>query len=221
MRRYQQVLSLAPGEQVAGLFQDGVLPSDVDDRLQHCWSDLPGLLEHTDDLGGFQFIEVRSTLPDELLMYADKMSMAHGLEVRVPYLDKEIVEYAERLPATFKVRAGKQKWLHRRVSERYLPASILRRKKRGFAVNVVDQWFRGSLEGSMDAMLGDENSLMYSILQPKKVRRLMAEHKSGASDHHKSLFSLVMFEQWLRAQVAEIERGGKDGADSGKPPKDR
>jgi len=60
----------------------------------------------TDELGGLQFLEVRSTLPDELLMYADKLSMAHGLELRVPFVDKEIVEYVERLPASFKVRNG-------------------------------------------------------------------------------------------------------------------
>ena len=74
------------------------------------------LIEHTDELGGLQFLELRSTLPDELLMYADKMSMAHGLEVRVPYLDREVVEFVERLPARFKVRCGSQKWLHRRCA---------------------------------------------------------------------------------------------------------
>ena len=66
-------------------------------------------MSETDELGGFQFLELRSTLPDELLMFGDKLSMAHGLEVRVPYLDKEIVEYVERLPANFKVRNGSRK----------------------------------------------------------------------------------------------------------------
>ena len=79
-------------------------------------------MSETDELGGFQFLELRSTLPDELLMFADKLSMAHGLEVRVPYLDKEIVEYVERLPASFKVQYGTQKWLHRQVCQGLLPA---------------------------------------------------------------------------------------------------
>src|SRR2546422_1196083 len=98
-------------------------------------------MEQTDELGGMQFLEIRSTLPDELLMYTDKLSMAHSLEVRVPYLDKEIVEYVERLGASFKIRRGSQKWIHRQVCQSFLPASILNRKKRGFAVNVVDSWF--------------------------------------------------------------------------------
>src|SRR3989442_11089417 len=102
-------------------------------------------MEQTDELGGMQFLEIRSTLPDELLMYGDKLSMAHSLEVRVPYLDKEVVEYVERLNASFKVRAGRRKWLHRNVCESFLPRQIVARKKRGFAVNVVDDWLKNTL----------------------------------------------------------------------------
>ena len=88
-------------------------------------------------------------------MYADKLSMAHSLEVRVPYLDKEIVEYVERLPANLKVRNGSRKWLHRQVCQELLPAAILKRKKRGFAVNVVDDWFRGATGRKMEEVLLD------------------------------------------------------------------
>src|SRR5207302_8407842 len=97
MRRYQNVLSLLPGEQVEGLFQDGLLAPNSGDTILNCWEELADLMGSTDELGGLQFLEVRSTLPDELLMYADKLSMAHGLELRVPFVDKEIVEYVERL----------------------------------------------------------------------------------------------------------------------------
>src|SRR5260370_3593180 len=155
MKRYQNVLSLLPGDNIDALFQHGLLGPAAGDRILECWRDLAPLMTETDELGGFQFVEVRSTLPDELLMYADKLSMAHGLEVRVPYLDKEIVEYAERLPANFKVRNGSQKWLHRRVCQALLPATILKRKKRGFAVNVVDDWFRDTTSKKMEEILLD------------------------------------------------------------------
>ena len=85
---------------IDSLFQDGIIPPDTDDKILDCWQDLPSLMEQTDELGGFQFMELRSTLPDELLMYADKLSMAHSLEVRVPFLDKEIVELARDCPPT-------------------------------------------------------------------------------------------------------------------------
>jgi len=200
MRRYQQVLSLLPGEQVEGLFQDGVLAPNSGDTILDCWSELTGLMSETDELGGLQFLEVRSTLPDELLMYADKLSMAHGLELRVPFVDKEIVEYVERLPANLKVRNGARKWLHRQVCSNFLPSSILRRPKRGFASNVVDDWFRSAIDNRMADTLRDPESKIYRYLRTSSVRELFDLHVSGRQDNHKILFSLVLFEEWFRAQ---------------------
>ena len=209
MRRYQNVLSLLPGPEINALFQDGLLPPSIDNEILECWKDLTPLMTETDELGGFQFLEMRSTLPDELLMYADKLSMAHGLEARVPYLDKEIVEYVERLPARFKVHAGKRKWLHRKVCEDFLPQTILQRKKRGFAVNITDDWFRGMLNSRMEEMLMDSGSYLYRYLRPFAVQDLLRRHQSGQGDYHKVLFSLVVFEAWLRVQssaAGSVER---------------
>jgi asparagine synthase (glutamine-hydrolysing) len=200
MKRYQYVLSLLPGDKIDGLFQDGMLGPNAGDQILECWQELAALSTETDELGGFQFLELRSTLPDELLMYADKLSMAHSLEVRVPYLDKEIVEYVERLSANFKVRNGSRKWLHRQVCQAFLPATILRRKKRGFAVNVVDDWFRGALGNKMEDILMDSESEIYQYLRPSAVREMFKQHQSGQNDNHKVLFSLVVFEEWLRVR---------------------
>ena len=197
MHRYQNVLSLLPEGQVEGLFQDGLLEPDSGDTILECWERFGDLMESTDELGGLQFLEVRSTLPDELLMYADKLSMAHGLELRVPFVDKEIVEYVERLPANFKVRNGTRKWLHRQVAG-VLPGSILKRPKRGFAVNVVDDWFQGAIGNKMADTLRDRSSKIYQYLRPAAVGALFDDHVSGRNDNHKILFSLVLFEEWLR-----------------------
>src|SRR5437868_1622217 len=198
MKRYQDVFSLAPADTIDGLFRGDILPNQNGHALVDYWHDLIPQMAHTDELGGFQLLEIRSSLPDELLMYADKLSMAHSLEVRVPYLDRTVVEYVQRLGAGFKVRNGSRKWLHRRVCERYLPSRILKRKKRGFAVNVVDDWFHSSLTSELQEVLLDESSLMFGLLNPKPVRRLLEGHKSGRQDNHKLLFSLVMVEQCLR-----------------------
>jgi asparagine synthase (glutamine-hydrolysing) len=198
MKRYQDVFSLAPGRIIDGLFRDDILSNRNGHELVNYWHDLIPQMAHTDELGGFQLLEIRSSLPDELLMYADKLSMAHSLEVRVPYLDRTVVEYVQRLGAGFKVRNGSRKWLHRRVCERYLPSHILKRKKRGFAVNVVDEWFRSSLDGDLSELLRDENSLMFDLLEPEPIRQLLKAHQAGRHDNHKLLFSLVMLEQWLR-----------------------
>jgi asparagine synthase (glutamine-hydrolysing) len=188
-----------PGDAVDSLFQRDLLPEGAGDSIVDLWAGLEHEMQETDELGGFQVLEVRSSLPDELLMFSDKLSMAHGLEVRVPYLDKEVIEYAQRLPASFKVRLGQRKWLHRRVCEQFLPREILRRKKRGFAVNVVDQWFRDSLTKGLGECLVDGGSLMYRFLEPRVVRRMLDEHRVGRHDNHKVLFSLIVFEQWLRS----------------------
>ncbi len=198
MRRYQNVLSILPGATIDGLFQDGVVPADAGDKILDCWEDLSELMTETDDLGGFQYLEARSTLPDELLMYADKLSMAHSLELRVPYLDKEIVQFAERLPAQFKVRGRSQKWLHRQVCQSYLPSVVVNRPKRGFAGNVVDDWFRGAMDSKMADTFMDGQSHMYQYLSPKAVQALFQDHSSGRSDNHKILFSLIVFEEWLK-----------------------
>jgi asparagine synthase (glutamine-hydrolysing) len=155
-------------------------------------------LERTDELGGFQLLEIRSSLPDELLMYSDKLSMAHNLEVRVPYLDRSVVEFVQRLRANQKIRYGVRKWLHRRVCYKKLPASILFRKKRGFSVNVVDDWFNLRANGKLTEMLLDNSSLMFEQLRPEPVRKLLEDHRARRQNNHKLLFSLVMFEQWLR-----------------------
>jgi len=198
LARYQAVFSLLPAGRVDGLFKDGLIQPGVGDKVLDYWSELSDLMKATDELGGLQFVELRSSLPDELLIYGDKLSMAHGLEVRVPYLDKEIVEYVERLSASFKIRYAVQKWLHRRVCRKYMPAYILRRKKRGFAVNVVDQWFQKSISEKFDSYLKDSESLMYNMLQPAAVQALLKEHKSGSNDNYKILFSLIVLEEWLR-----------------------
>jgi asparagine synthase (glutamine-hydrolysing) len=210
LQRYQQVFSLAPATQIDGLFRDGFSHAKLDCSLVDAWRELMPQMEHSDELGGFQLLELRSSLPDELLMYTDKLSMAHGLEIRVPYLDRTVVEFAQRLNASYKIRRGTGKWLHRKVCQRFLDPRILRRKKRGFAVNVVDGWLQSSLQSKLPEMLLDQSSLMFELLEPQAVRRVLEDHKSGKEDNYKLLFSLVMFEQWLRgnrsdkAQLASV-----------------
>lgn len=208
MRRYQHVFSLLPGGEIDSLFQDGMIGEHTGDSILDCWADFSGLTSEMDDLGAFQFVELRSSLPDELLMYADKLSMAHGLEARVPYLDKEIVEFSEKLSANFKVRNGSRKWLHRRVCRSLLPQEILKRKKRGFAVNVVDDWFRGTMSRKMKETLLDSESHIYRYLRPAAVQSILVRHSSGQSDNHKILFSIVVLEEWLRIHSAPELRAG-------------
>lgn len=210
MGRYQQVFSIVDAMAIRDLFRNDALPQ-TSDGFPELWEELAGMMHHTDELGGLQFLEVRSALPDELLLYADKISMAHSLELRVPYLDVEVVEYAERLSASFKVRNGTTKWLHRRVAGRLLPDEIIKRKKRGFASNVVDDWFRTSLSNDMERVFRDSQSLIFGYLRYETVHHFWAQHKSGREDNHKILFSLIMLEHLLR----KYEAGGRKASRTG------
>jgi asparagine synthase (glutamine-hydrolysing) len=194
------VFSLAPLSGIDALFRRDVLPSRNGRATVGYWRELEPQMRHLDELGGFQLLELRSSLPDELLMFGDKISMAHSLEVRVPYLDRTVVEFAQRLGAGSMIRNGERKWIHRRVCRAYLPPQILKRKKRGFAVNVVDGWFNATLQGVLPEMLLSKDSLMFDLLEPGPVKALLDNHRSGREDNHKVLFSLVMLEQWLRLQ---------------------
>ena len=174
------------------------------------WTELLPHMAHVDDVSGFQLLEVRSSLPDELLMFGDKLSMAHGLEARVPYLDRTVFEFAQRLGTSLKIRRAQGKWIHRQVCADYLPLDVRRRKKRGFAVNVVDQWFHSSVNSLQSNLLLDSKSLIYQYLQPTKVRNLLKEHQIRRHDNHKLLFSLALFEEWLR----KADAGSVHAADS-------
>jgi asparagine synthase (glutamine-hydrolysing) len=199
-RRWQQTLALVPAATVHGLFRAEVRGRLVDDgaALEESWRGIVDLAAGADELSGFQYLEIRSTLPDELLMYSDKLSMAHGLEARVPFLDQEVIEYALGLPPAYKIRHRTQKWLHREVCRRYLPPEILHRPKRGFAVDVVDQWYRSAATSMLDETLLDPGATLYQLLDARTVARLVSEHRSGRRDHHKLLHSLVVAELWLR-----------------------
>jgi asparagine synthase (glutamine-hydrolysing) len=210
--RYEHVFSLVPRESIEALFADDLLTSTNGHASLECWRAIMSQAQKTDELGAFQLLELRSSLPDELLMFADKMSMAHSLEARVPYLDRTVVEYAQRLGAEHKVRKGKRKWVHREVCRRFLPPQILKRKKRGFAVNVVDGWFNSSVKSQLSDMLRDDDSRIFRILKPEPVRQLLADHEAGRHDRYKLLFSLVMLEQWMRGISSRQQRAESEPA---------
>jgi asparagine synthase (glutamine-hydrolysing) len=204
LQRYERTLALLPPDTIESLFRPGLLEAAPEQMFAAGIADLRVQMERLDDLNGFQMVEVRSTLPDELLMYADKLSMAHSLEARVPFLDREVVEYVQRLDASFKVRGLEQKWLHRRASAAMLPATIMRRRKRGFAVNVVDGWFRGPQARRITEPLRDPASLIYDFLRIDSVTPMLDAHTTSRGDYHKVLFSLLAFEYWLRGRASRL-----------------
>jgi asparagine synthase (glutamine-hydrolysing) len=205
-RRNREVLSIVPEPTIKALFRGGLVSPAPGDAIPECWPEINEQAKAMHDLGAFQWLELQSTLPDELLMYTDKMSMAHSLEARVPYLDRSIVEYAARLDATLKINWGTRKAVHRKVCKNFLPRELLFRKKRGFASNVVDDWFNSSLNAKLTTVLRDRSSFIFELLDPAAVQRLLDEHQKRRMDNHKMLFSLIVLEEWLRGNNVQLKR---------------
>jgi len=114
----------------------------------------------------------------------------------VPLLDHEIAEFALSLPPSLKFRDGVGKWVLRRALGDRVPDEVFRRPKQGFDVPLRD-WFRGPLAHRL-AALSDRSSAVYDFVEPRAVERVVQEHRAGRRDHARTIWRLVMFDQWSR-----------------------
>jgi asparagine synthase (glutamine-hydrolysing) len=156
---------------------------------------------HLSPLGRMLYTDTRAWLVDDLLTVADKLSMAHGLELRVPFLDHRLVELIESFPDDQKIALTPSgfvtKRVHRRAMEARLPKAILTRKKRGFT-NPVDAWLRSELRSLVEARLVRESPI-HRWLRPESIRHIFEEHVSGRRDARRQLFLLLTLDGWTRA----------------------
>ncbi len=140
-------------------------------------------------------------LAEDILTKVDRASMACGLEVRAPFLDVELVDAILRMPAHFKYQRRTTKRLLKKAASKRLPAEVLRRPKKGFGIPVA-RWLRGPLEPMLEDLLGCERLQNQGLFVPGEVQRLIREHKSGARDHRKPLWTLLVFQLWHEAWLA-------------------
>lgn len=156
----------------------------------------------TDDpLSLIQYLDFKTWLPGDILTKVDRASMAHSLEVRVPLLDHTFCEYAASLPNDLKLRGGEGKYVLKKALEPHLPHDIMYRAKKGFSIPLAD-WLRGPLRQAVrDGVLG-ARLLDTGIFNRRYLEQLVSQHESGAADHSVALWSLLMFESFLRVSVA-------------------
>ncbi|HYG62949.1 MAG TPA: asparagine synthase (glutamine-hydrolyzing) [Thermoanaerobaculia bacterium] len=151
-----------------------------------------------DPLSRLLYLDFKTWLADDGLVKVDRMSMAHGLEVRCPLLDHRVVELAARVPSRFKMADGRTKILLREVAARHLPAEILSRPKRGFAPP-VDRWLRHELRDlSRDLLLGSD-AMARGLFERRELERLLADHQARRLEAGWAIWTLLMLEVWGRA----------------------
>ncbi len=144
-------------------------------------------------------INFETYLLDDLLVKTDRMSMAHGLEARSPFLDTAVVEFGASLPDRLRMRFGRGKILLRRAMKGILPDSILARGKMGFGVP-LGAWFRNDLEGLVRERLLDPASPIYEHLRPEPVAALVKRHGSAVADMSPQIWALLTLESWMRQE---------------------
>jgi asparagine synthase (glutamine-hydrolysing) len=147
------------------------------------------------DLG--LFADLYSYLPDDILTLTDRISMAHSLEVRVPFLDHKLVEFVAQIPARLKVRGFKNKILFRKAITPWLPKQHLSRHKQGFSVPMA-AWLRGPLKPMLMELVTNQRCRESSFVNHSSIRRLVDEHLNGKANHEVRLWAIICFQQWER-----------------------
>ncbi len=149
-----------------------------------------------DPLAQQLYVETRFSLPDNLLLYGDKMAMASSLEARVPLLDRDLMEFVERLPVHLRLKGWSgHKYLYRKAIAKWLPEEILRRPKIGFTTP-MDEWFQRGIAGTVRERIATPGSACARYFKPAYIDTLIQDHVARRADHTRPLYSLLVFESW-------------------------
>jgi len=169
--------------QTAERLRHGPAPEATVERLRE-------RVAHLDPLGQMLYVDTRLWLSDELLLIADKMSMAASVELRVPFLDPDLVELVESMDSSQKVRGLSRKSLHKEAMLRWLPREIVYRKERGWNTP-AGAWLRSELRGLLEDVLLGEGEVCRELFEEAEMRRLIDAHAGGAADHTRLLYALL------------------------------
>jgi asparagine synthase (glutamine-hydrolysing) len=163
------------------------------DRMVAAWHDSAA----REPLDRMLDVEVRTYLPDDLLVKIDIVSMAHSLEARSPFLDHKVMEFCAALPARFKLQGSSTKHILRRALAGILPEEVLTRRKMGFSVPLA-KWLRSDLRSLAGDVLLDPRTIDRGYFRPQEVERVVKEHTSGVADHTARIWTLLALEMWHR-----------------------
>ena len=156
-----------------------------------------------DPLSLIQYLDIKTYLVGDILTKVDRASMAHSLEVRVPFLDHHFVEWCAGLPFESKINNGQGKAILKRVMGPHLPSEILYRNKRGFSVPLA-QWFRGPLKEEMHDQLTSREFSELGLFDNDFITKSIAQHVSGKGDHSTLIWTLLMFSFFIKNSEVSI-----------------
>jgi len=148
-------------------------------------------------LGQMQYVDIKTSLAEDMLVKVDRMASAHAIETRSPLLDFRIVELAASIKADLKLKGLNQKFILKQSMKKLLPAEIIKRKKAGFAVPIRD-WFRGELKSLVRQVLLDKRSIDRNYFNEDYIKKLLFRHQKGSNDYSYHIWALLNLELWHR-----------------------
>ena len=198
LTRFTKVYSFFSAEMKERLFK-GSLKEGVGDgyRSKEAIRRLQSDVKHLDPVTQMLYIDTRASLPDDLLMVGDKMSMANSLEVRVPFLDYRLIEFIESLPPGLKLNGLTGKYLHKKALEKWLPKNVIYRKKKGFD-NPLAEWFRTGMRSFVEESLLSSDSAVGRYFNQPYIGRMLEQDRQGTEHLRRHIHLLVSFELWHR-----------------------
>ena len=184
-RLYNDAFSLACREQ-------------KNDAVKRFLTDLFKQTSNNDVLNRMLYFDTKTWLVDDLLIKADRMSMAASLELRVPFLDYRLVEFAASMPVKYKIKNSQGKYLLKKMMQDVLPKETIYRKKMGFPTP-LKMMFEGDLYGYAQDVLLSASGKISTYFARKRIEEILCEHKRKKMDHHRLVWQLIVLEQWLSA----------------------
>lgn len=151
--------------------------------------------ELKDSLSKMLYIDTRMSLSDNLLLFGDKMSMANSLEMRVPFLDIELIQFIESLPSSMKLRGRTHKYIHKKAVKKWLPDEIIYRKKRGFDTP-MDMWLQHDFANEARDLFNDSSSAARKYFNIKFINEMLDSHQNRKENFQRKIFTLLSFEIW-------------------------
>jgi asparagine synthase (glutamine-hydrolysing) len=159
-----------------------------------------------DPLSRLLYVDLKTWLANDILVKVDRMSMASSLEVRSPFLDHKVIEFAATVPPDLKYRGGISKYLLKRHLEGRVPASVIYRAKQGFEIPLA-QWLRGDLRDMAHELLFSPRTVARGYARTERVRALWRRHQQGTRDHSAQLWTLMVLELWHRTFIDQPPTG--------------
>ena len=142
-----------------------------------------------------QYLDINFYMAEDILTKVDRAAMAVSLETRAPFLDPRVGQFAASIPAEYKLRGRKGKYILKQAVKDLLPREILSRPKKGFGIPIAE-WLKGRLNPLLHDMLSPTRLKDQGSLNSEYVQRLIREHETDAASHHKELWTLLVFQLW-------------------------